>query len=171
MTSLSLDIAHSLPEIVLSIGALSLLMLGAFGAGKRDWIITEAAIVVLGIAFLSMFYPIADKALLVSIYVSLAVVGVLPAAIAILVVSRDLMIVSAVLVSWVMDKPVAIRPLLVSKLNTLAQIAFATLVLLAKAAGWETAPWLSYALYVVATLTLASALAYLVQWLRHMELY
>jgi NADH-quinone oxidoreductase subunit N len=63
MTSLSLDIAHSLPEIVLAIGALSLLMLGAFGAGKRDWIITEAAIVVLGIAFLSMFYPIADKAL------------------------------------------------------------------------------------------------------------
>ena len=63
MTSLSLDIAHSLPEIVLALGALSLLMLGAFGAGKRDWIITEAAIVVLGIAFLSMFYPIADKAL------------------------------------------------------------------------------------------------------------
>ena len=63
MTSLSLYIAHSLPEIVLALGALSLLMLGAFGAGKRDWIITEAAIVVLGIAFLSMFYPIADKAL------------------------------------------------------------------------------------------------------------
>lgn len=115
--------------------------------------------------------PIADKALLVSIYVSLAVVGVLPAAIAILVVSRDLMIVCAVVVSWMMDRPVAIRPLLVSKLNTLAQIAFATLVLLAKSAGWDTAPWLSYALYVVATLTLASALAYLVQWLRHMELY
>ncbi len=34
MTSLSLDIAHSLPEIVLAIGALSLLMLGAFGAGE-----------------------------------------------------------------------------------------------------------------------------------------
>jgi cardiolipin synthase len=115
--------------------------------------------------------PLADKALLVSIYVSLAVVGVLPAAIAILVVSRDLMIVSAVVVSWIMDKPVAIRPLLVSKLNTLAQIALATLVLLAKAAEWELAPWLPFALYVVATLTLASALAYLVQWLRHMELY
>ena len=54
--------------------------------------------------------PLADKALLVSIYVTLAISGVLPAAIAILVVSRDLMIMSAVVVSWLLDNPVAIRP-------------------------------------------------------------
>ena len=44
--------------------------------------------------------PLADKALLVSIYVTLAVVGELPAAIAIIVVSRDLMILIAVLTAW-----------------------------------------------------------------------
>src|SRR4051812_10497510 len=49
---------------------------------------------------------IADKALLVSIYVALAVVAVLPSWVAILVVSRDIMIVGAIVLSWVMSKPV-----------------------------------------------------------------
>jgi cardiolipin synthase len=115
--------------------------------------------------------PIADKALLVSIYVSLAVTGVLPAAIAILVVSRDLMIVGAVLFCWVVDKPMEIRPLVLSKLNTAAQIALATAVLWAKAFGMPLQPWLPVALYLVAALTLASMVAYLVQWLRHMEIW
>ena len=43
----------------------------------------------------------------------------------ILVVSRDIMIVSAVILSWLVDKPVALNPLLVSKLNTVAQIVLA----------------------------------------------
>ncbi|MDB5571731.1 MAG: CDP-alcohol phosphatidyltransferase [Hyphomicrobiales bacterium] len=115
--------------------------------------------------------PLADKALLMSIYISLAAVGVLPAAIAIIVVARDLMIMGAVMVSWVMDKPVVIRPLLVSKLNTLVQIALATAVLFAKAAQWELGLWFVAMLYLVATLTLASAAAYLTQWLRHMDIY
>lgn len=63
MTSLSFDLAHSLPEIVMAVGALSLLMLGAFGSGKRDWIITETAIFVLGFALLSMIFQIDGKAL------------------------------------------------------------------------------------------------------------
>ena len=39
------------------------------------------------------------------------------------------MIVGAVLLSWLVDNPVAMKPLLVSKLNTAAQIVFATLKL------------------------------------------
>ena len=81
--------------------------------------------------------PIADKALLVSIYVTLAVVGAIPSWLAIVVVSRDVMIVAAVLLSWVMSRPVEIKPLLVSKLNTAAQIAFAAFALAANAFGAE----------------------------------
>lgn len=114
--------------------------------------------------------PLADKALLVSIYVALAVAGVLPATIAILVVSRDLMIVGAIMISWLLDKPVAIRPLVVSKLNTFAQIALAASVLAAKAFGLPLGLWFTLALWIVAALTLASAAAYLTQWVRHMDL-
>jgi cardiolipin synthase len=72
--------------------------------------------------------PLADKALLVSIYVALAVFNVLPGWLAILVVSRDLMIVSAIMLSWLMDRRLEIRLLTVSKMNTAAQITFAGLV-------------------------------------------
>ena len=69
-----------------------------------------------------------------------------------------------------LDKPVAIRPLLVSKLNTVAQISFAAAVLAAKAFAFPLGMWFTVSLYIVAALTLASAAAYLTQWVRHMDL-
>jgi len=113
--------------------------------------------------------PLADKALLVSIYVTLAIVGQAPPALAILVVSRDLMILFAVLVSWLMGKPVAINPVWVSKLNTTAQISFAAYVLGAKAWGLDAPPLESFAVWIVAALTLASGGVYIKQWLDHMN--
>ena len=112
--------------------------------------------------------PLADKALLVSIYVTLSIVGVLPGWIAIIVVSRDLMILAAILVSRLMERPMPIRPLLVSKLNTAAQIAFAGLVLAIMAFG-GAAGWIVPAgMWLVAVLTVISGGAYLGRWLRHM---
>ncbi len=73
--------------------------------------------------------PLADKVLIVSIYVSLGITGVIPLWIVILVVSRDFMIVGAIILSWLIDQPVQIKPLMVSKANTAAQIVFACLVL------------------------------------------
>jgi cardiolipin synthase len=112
--------------------------------------------------------PLADKSLLVSIYVSLAIVGAIPSWLAIVVVSRDAMIVAAVLLSWVMDRRVAIKPLLVSKLNTAAQIGFAAFALAANAYGVDLAGFEEVAMVTVAALTVASAGAYLGGWLRHM---
>jgi cardiolipin synthase (CMP-forming) len=112
--------------------------------------------------------PLADKALLVSIYITLAIAGILPAWIAILVVSRDVMIVGAVIVSWIMDNPVEINPLKLSKANTLVQISFAAMMLLLLALGVALQPWLFWGLLVVAALTIASMLAYLATWFRHM---
>jgi cardiolipin synthase len=112
--------------------------------------------------------PLADKALLVSIYVTLAIVGVLPSWLAIIVVSRDLMIVAAVLLSWVMARPVKIKPLMVSKLNTAAQIGLAALLLCTMAFGVDASPLEEVAMVAVAALTIASAGAYVAGWLRHM---
>ncbi len=114
--------------------------------------------------------PLADKALLVSIYVALAIVTVVPAALTIIVVARDLMIIGAVLISWLLGAPVEIKPLWISKVNTAVQIGFAALVLGAKAFQLSTEPWLEPALYLVAGLTLASLVAYLLQWAKHMGL-
>jgi cardiolipin synthase (CMP-forming) len=112
--------------------------------------------------------PLADKALIVAIYVTLAVLNVIPAWIVILVVSRDIMIVSAVILSWLMDKPVEIAPIIISKLNTAAQISFAALVLGARAFGVDVTMAQPVAEMIVAVLTTASMGAYLASWLKHM---
>ena len=114
--------------------------------------------------------PLADKTLLISIYIALAVSDTVPPTIAILIVFRDVMIIGAFLVSWIMGKPITVHPLLVSKANTMAQIAFAALVLGAKAFGLKLGLWFDASLWTVAALTLGSASAYLWQWIRHMGL-
>ena len=112
--------------------------------------------------------PLADKALIVSIYVTLGISGDMPRWLVILVVSRDIMIVGAVLLSWLVGKPLPMRPLLVSKLNTAAQILFAGLVLASLGLHFD-AHWLVDALMVAVTLlTLASVAAYVREWVRHM---
>ena len=113
--------------------------------------------------------PLADKALLVSIYMALGIWGAIPRWIVILVVSRDVMIVAAVMVSWLFDRPIPMRPLMVSKLNTAAQVAFAALVLASLGFGFNPAPYDALLMGLVTVLTLASVSLYLVEWVRHMS--
>jgi cardiolipin synthase len=113
--------------------------------------------------------PVADKALLVSIYVSLGIWGAVPRWLVILVVSRDIMIVGAVIVSWLFGKPIPMKPLMVSKLNTVAQVAFAALILAALGFGFRSSPYDLILMGFVTILTLASVSLYLVEWMRHMS--
>ena len=113
--------------------------------------------------------PLADKALLVSIYIALGLWGAMPHWIVILVVSRDIMIVAAVIVSWLFDKPVAMKPLMVSKLNTVAQVAFAALVLASLSFGFTPTPYDLILMFLVTVFTLVSVSLYLVEWVRHMS--
>jgi cardiolipin synthase len=113
--------------------------------------------------------PVADKALMISIYVTLGLEGHLPRWLVILVVSRDLLIMGAVVVSRLVDRPVEIRPLIVSKANTVAQILLAAVVLAALGPG-IVVPYLVPALTAaVGVLTLGSAAAYLRDWVLHMS--
>lgn len=113
--------------------------------------------------------PLADKALIVSIYVTLGVNGLIPRWLVILVVSRDILIIGGIMLSWVMGSPLKIKPLLVSKLNTVAQIAFACTVLASLGFHFEI-PLLTLLLTgLVAALTLLSVAAYVAEWVRHMN--
>ena len=111
---------------------------------------------------------LADKALLVSVFVTLGLLRIIPAWLAIMVVSRDALIVGAVLLSRLMDNPVRVRPLMVSKVNTVVQIGFAVSVLGFAALGWPLKGLVDYGSIPVALLTALSGAAYLATWLRHM---
>ena len=113
--------------------------------------------------------PLADKVLIVSIYVTLGVTGVIPLWIVILVVSRDIMIVGAIMLSWLIDRPVSIKPHVVSKANTAAQILFACLVLASHGYGFSAEPVLTLVMVLVAVLTLLSVALYVAEWVRHMN--
>ena len=104
--------------------------------------------------------PVADKALLVCMYVTLAATAILPDWLAILVVFRDLVIVGGIVALWGLGHPVTIRPLLVSKVNTTLQIILVGAALLLT--GFHlAAPWIMAVLvWCVALTTLASGFAY-----------
>ena len=113
--------------------------------------------------------PLADKALIVSIYLTLGINGDIPRWLVIMVVSRDIMIVSGVILSWLLGNPLKMRPLLVSKLNTVAQILFACVVLGSLGFGIEARQLELILMGFVAALTLLSVAAYLAEWIRHMS--
>lgn len=113
--------------------------------------------------------PIADKLLLVSVFVVLGHMGELPLWLVIAVVSRDALIVGAVLLSYVMGNPVVVKPLFVSKANTTAQIVLAALVLGELAFAAAIGNLRDALVLLTGLLTVASAAAYLVAWLRHMN--
>jgi cardiolipin synthase len=115
----------------------------------------------------SFLDPLADKILIVSIYIALAVSQQIPLWLAIAVVSRDILILLAVLLSWLMGQPFVIKPLTISKMNTAAQLLLATTVLgdNAFSLGLETTRLvLVWATGITTALSLA---AYLQLWVRH----
>ena len=110
--------------------------------------------------------PIADKALLVSVYVALGHVGELPLWLVILVVFRDIMIVGAFMLAYALREPLAMQPLSISKLNTAVQIALAAAVL--APAGLDVPeflvggyPLVTVLVYTVAATTVLSGVGYL----------
>ena len=112
--------------------------------------------------------PIADKALLVSIYVTLGFANHLPVWLVIAVVSRDILIIGAFILSWILSRPVALSPLLVSKANTLAQLVLASLVLAELGFGLGLEPFVAVFIWVTGALTILSAAVYFWVWLKHM---
>ena len=113
--------------------------------------------------------PLADKALIVYLYISLGIAMALPIFLVILVVSRDIMIVSAFMLTLLIGKPMPVRPLMVSKANTAAQILLAVLVLAEKAFNFDASLEANVLMALVALLTLLSIAFYLAEWVRHMN--
>lgn len=73
--------------------------------------------------------PVADKLLLVSAYIVLAVLNVIPDWVAVIVISRDVIISLGIAVFTMMEKTYEVRPSLISKFTTTAQILTVILAL------------------------------------------
>ena len=110
--------------------------------------------------------PIADKTLLVTTYVMLAVYGWLPVWLVALAVFRDLLIVGGALLVRIVTHSLHMQPMMISKVNTAAQIGLALWVLAELAFGFHETMGLRIAIHGVAITTVLSGGAYVVTWWR-----
>lgn len=116
--------------------------------------------------------PIADKTLIVSSILALGYMGAIPSWLIILIVSRDLAILGAVIISWLVERSLKIEPIISSKINTFLQIFYIGLILLNLSSKEEIIYLNIFILptfsILIALSTLTSWFSYLILWLRSM---
>jgi cardiolipin synthase (CMP-forming) len=110
--------------------------------------------------------PVADKALLVSVYVTLGLAHQLWTSLVILVVFRDVMIIGGFLLIQAIAAPKHYDPLYISKINTGLQIALVAFVLARLGLGAGSGMLDLLLSLAVAATTVLSGLSYLVRWAR-----
>lgn len=112
----------------------------------------------------SILDPLADKLLLVSCYLTLGILGLIPVWLVVLVVGRDMVIVAGALAYHYRVGRFELHPTILSKLNTLAQILLVLAVLAAGSVlplpGWVIDAFA----YTVLVTTLLSGLGYVWTW-------
>lgn len=108
----------------------------------------------------SFLDPLADKAMLVSVYASLAWIGKLPIWLVFVVIFRDLMLVAGTIWLYYKKKLKDIRPIFISKINTCAQILLVTFVLCSLAFHFRIVIAEEILIYLVGLTTVTSAIAY-----------
>ncbi len=108
--------------------------------------------------------PIADKTLIVSLFITLGIAGHLPNWLVIMVVFRDLLIVGGFLLAAALTQPINWRPLLVSKLNTALQLLLLAVTLAQLAFQFDDLGMVAALTYCVAATTVLSGAGYIVRW-------
>jgi len=111
--------------------------------------------------------PLADKALIITSFVTLSVMGLIPPWLAVLVISRDFIILLGISVMTLMSIPFEIKPTVVSKFTTAFQLltVFAVLVL-TYLQGAERDGRVLFLFWVTGALTVISGLNYIMRGLR-----
>lgn len=110
--------------------------------------------------------PVADKALLAGVYLSLGVAGVLPAWLVVLVVLRDSLIVAGFLSIHATAAPKQVQPLFISKINTAVQIALVVFVLARLGLGADGGVVMAVLIAAAGVTTVWSGMSYLLRWAR-----
>jgi cardiolipin synthase len=114
----------------------------------------------------SLLDPAADKLLVMSVFVSLTYLGLVPALLTGIVILRDVVIVAGALMYHVLISPLNGEPTLISKLNTGFQLAFVFFTVTEAAFGWPLADFLTLLGAAVVFSSITSGLNYVVGWSR-----
>jgi cardiolipin synthase len=103
--------------------------------------------------------PAADKLLTTSAYVILAILNIIPGWLAVIVVSRDVIIILGIMILFLTSHSLEIRPSIASKLTTILQFATVVSALLSKYTF--QVPWLfDFLIWGTAVATVVSGMHY-----------
>jgi len=106
--------------------------------------------------------PIADKLLLVTSFVSLALFGLIPGWLAVIVISRDFIILMGLAIMTMMSIPYEIKPAIVGKMTTALQVATIFFTLLYKSFTHDFSYlWIVCFFWATALFTIISGLTYI----------
>lgn len=108
--------------------------------------------------------PLADKALLVGVFIALGHMEHVAIWLVFLIVFRDLIIIGGAILFQTLTQSLKIEPLFISKVNTAAQIALATVILAELGLGIPLSQLSTWLVYIVAASTFLSGAAYVIKW-------
>jgi cardiolipin synthase len=108
--------------------------------------------------------PLADKALLMGVFITFGIEGYLPSWIVILVVFRDILIIGGAMLYHTLTQSLQMTPLFVSKVNTATQIILAGFVLALLALDVDYDMALTILIWLAALTTVLSGAVYVVRW-------
>ena len=112
----------------------------------------------------SILDPAADKLLAISVFLTLAYLGLIPLSLAILVVARDAVIVGGAAAYQWLVAPLEGEPRLISRINTTCQFIFVGLTLTAAAFAWPPDIVVVIAGAAVVFTSVTSGLDYAFNW-------
>lgn len=106
--------------------------------------------------------PIADKLLLTASFVTLAILGIIPSWLTVIVISRDFMILLGIAIMALISIPYVIKPAFVGKVTTALQICTIFLALLLQAMSYDIGySWMKIIYWLTGLITVASGLTYI----------
>lgn len=115
--------------------------------------------------------PLADKALILTSFVTLSVLGVVPSWLSVIVISRDLIILVGISILVIMDIPFDVKPTFISKVTTTFQLLtiFMVMMFLGFAIDFRIHAVDDIIYWLTALLTMASGFNYIVIGLKMMN--
>lgn len=111
--------------------------------------------------------PLADKVLLVGLFILLGYIHEVELWLVLLVVFRDALIIGGTVLLFMFGVSFEVKPLLISKINTLLQISLVTWILAVLAFQINLSFIKVFLVYAVMITTILSGAGYVLVWLRY----
>lgn len=111
--------------------------------------------------------PIADKLLLTASFVTLAILGIIPSWLTVIVISRDFIILLGIAIMSIISIPYVVRPAFVGKITTALQIGTIFLALSFQAMSYDVSyDWMGIIFWLTGFLTVVSGLVYITRGIK-----